>query len=276
MTHATETTWAGVNPAQVVLAFDLDGPADEPLITGDIWQRPGLFGSGATGPHRAVPRILDVLRNHGAQATFFTPAWVVRTWPDLCRRIAEAGHEIAGHGDKHESFYELSIGDQAKVLQRSQDTFADILGRRAAGFRAPAGDITIETLDLLVEYGHKYSSSLRGGDRPFWHARSQLIEIPAKSLFDDYAAFAYHRAPNFPRGLDRISPYEPVFRSWEAEIDAATEEGLTVATIWHPEIIGTPGRTILLDELIGRLTGRDDIRLMRADAVALEYERQRQ
>lgn len=272
MTDATETTWAGTTAAQVVLAFDLDGPTDQPLVTGDIWHRPGLFGIGATGPHRAVPRILDVLRDHNVQATFFTPAWVVRTWPDLCRRVIEAGHEMAAHGDLHESFFGLDTTEQADILRRSQRTFANILGHEALGFRAPSGDITFETLDLLVEFGHIYSSSMRGGDRPYRHRRSQLIEIPAKSLFDDYAAFAYHRAPDFPEGLDRIAPYAPVFRSWMAEVDAAADEGFTVATIWHPEVIGTPGRTILMDEFIGLLVHRDDVCLMRADEVALSYE----
>ena len=267
------TTWAGAKPAQVVLAFDLDGPTGDAMLSGEIWRRPGYFVLGAYGPHRAVPRILAILRERGVRATFFTPAWVVRTWPDLCRSIVEAGHEMAGHGDRHEMFFGLGRDEQADILRRSQQCFLDVLGRRATGFRAPSGDLTAETLELLGEFGYVYSSSMRGGDRPYRHASAPLVEIPAKSLFDDYSVFAYHRAPNFPSGLDRIAPYAPVFRSWEEEIDAAAEEGLTVATIWHPKVIGTPGRSVLLDDFVERLVRRDDVRVMRADEVAAEYER---
>lgn len=265
------TTELPTSPARVILAFDLDGPTGSAMVSGAIWKKPGYFTLGAYGPHRAAPRILDILRNHGAGATFFTPAWVVRTWPDLCRRILAEGHEMAGHGDLHEMFYGRDRDDQAAILGRSQNTFRDVLGQPALGFRAPSGDLAPETPALLTEFGYTYSSSMRSGDRPYTHEESPLVEIPAKSLFDDYSVFAYHRAPDFPSGLDRIAPYAPVFRSWREEIEAAVEEGLAVSTIWHPKVIGTPGRSVLLDEFIGELMDRENLRVLRADEVAAEH-----
>ncbi|MGO3363444.1 MAG: polysaccharide deacetylase family protein [Corynebacterium sp.] len=258
--------------ARVILAFDFDGPTGDSMVSGKIWSRPGYFTLGAYGPHRAVPRILDVLRSHGVSATFFTPAWVLRTWPDLCRRILEEGHEMAGHGDKHEMFYGRTNEDQADILRRSQKAFRDVLGQHALGFRAPSGDLAPETPQLLADHGYTYSSSMRSGDLPYLRTDAPLYEIPAKSLFDDYSVFAYHRDPNFPRGLDRIAPYTQAFASWRDEIDAAAKEGLTVSTIWHPKVIGTPGRAVLMDEFIGNLTDRNDVRIMRADEVIAEHE----
>lgn len=272
MTHAQALTLAGAQPARVVLAFDLDGPTGDAMISGEIWHKPGYFTLGAYGPHRALPRILDILRSHGVSATFFTPAWVVRTWPDLCRQILAEGHEMSGHGDIHEMFYGRTRDDQDQILQRSQDTFLAELGQRSLGFRAPSGDLAPETLELLVKHGYRYSSSMRSGDQPYTHEDVPLTEIPAKSLFDDYSVFAYHRAPNFPSGLDRIAPYAPAFRSWWEEIEAAAEEGLTVSTIWHPKVIGTPGRAVLLDEFIGKLVDHNNVKIMRADEVAAWHE----
>lgn len=268
--QTTQTTQDAAPGARVILAFDLDGPTGDAMVSGDIWDRPGYFTLGAYGPHRAVPRILDILRSHRTHATFFTPAWVVRTWPDLCRRILDEGHEVAGHGDIHEMFYGRTREDQAEILDRSQQTFRDVLGRPALGFRAPSGDLAPETPGLLADAGYTYSSSMRSGDRPYRRTDAPLYEIPAKSLFDDYSAFAYHREPNFPRGLDRIAPYRPVFTTWLEEIDAAADEGLTVSTIWHPKVSGTPGRARLMDDFIGTLLDRDDVRVMRADEVIAE------
>lgn len=263
--------WAGDKPAQVILAFDFDGPTGDAMIDGTIWSRPGYFCLGGFDAHRAVPRVLNILREHGVNATFFTPAWVVRTWPELCRRIVAEGHELAGHGDIHEMFWGRSVDDQRRILRSSQETFENLLGQHAVGFRAPSGDLAPETPELLVEYGYIYSSSMRGSDLPYLHPGLPLVEIPAKSLFDDYSVFAYTRAPDFPGTLDRVAPYAPAFRSWQEEVDASADEGLTVATIWHPKVIGTAGRAILLDDFIGWLVRRSDVRVLRADQAAAEF-----
>ncbi|WIY83981.1 polysaccharide deacetylase family protein [Propionimicrobium sp. PCR01-08-3] len=273
MTLEPSTTWVGDRSAQVILAFDFDGPTGDAMIDGSIWRRPGYFSFGAFDGLTAVPRILDILRSHGVSATFFTPAWVVRTWPELCCRILAEGHEIAGHGDIHEMFWGKSRDDQAAILRTSQQTFREILGQQALGFRAPSGDLAPETPELLLEYGYTYSSSFRGADAPYFHEHLPLVEVPAKSLFDDYSVFAYTRGPDFPGTLDRVAPYAAAFRSWREEIDAAADEGLTVATIWHPKVMGTAGRAVVLDEFIGSLAARDDLRILRADQVVAEFVR---
>ena len=50
------------------------------------------------GPHPATtPELLCVLRNHGARATFFLIGERAQSYPDLVRRIAADGHELANH-----------------------------------------------------------------------------------------------------------------------------------------------------------------------------------
>ncbi|WP_262706261.1 MULTISPECIES: polysaccharide deacetylase family protein [Streptomyces] len=272
-TYAVSRGASADRPGALALAFDLDGPTGDAMLSGELWERPGYFCLGAYGPHRAVPRILDILRNSGVQATFFTPSWVVEHWPDLCRRIVDQGHEMANHGHRHEVFFEMSESEQLAVLDQAQAIFRRELGLEAAGFRAPSGDWHPRTAQLLAESGFRYSSSLRSGDQPFRHDGHSLIEIPAKSLFDDYTAFAYHRAPNFPSGLDRVAAYRPAFETWWEEIDAAADAGLTVTTIWHPKVIGTPGRALLLEELVDRVSRDPRIRVGTcADAVGLWAE----
>lgn len=269
---STDKPGAGMRQqATLALAFDLDGPTGDAMLSGALWNKPGYFGLGAYGPHRAVPRILDMLAAHGVRATFFTPAWVVEHWPGLCRRIVAGGHEIGNHGYKHEVFFRLSADEQRTILNKSQDIFEKHVGVRATGFRAPSGDWHRQTAALLAECGFSYSSSLRNGDVPFRHEGHSLIEIPAKSLFDDYTAFAYHRAPNFPSGLDRVAAYTPVFESWGEEIAAAVPEGLTVATIWHPKVIGTPGRALMLEKFIGELVKNPGVRFETCAAIARNW-----
>lgn len=249
--------WAAVWPAQqqsaVALAFDLDGPTGDAMLKGTIWDRPEYFSQGAYGPWRALDRILSLLDRHGVHATFFTPAWVVETWPEKCRQIVDRGHEIGHHGYRHEKYWDLTVDQQREVIDISQRIFRNTLGAAAVGFRTPSGDWRPETPALLAELGFEYSSSMRGDDRPYFHVGGHLVEIPARSDLDDYASLAYTTNPDWPSGGDRIASYELTLDNWTREFDGYHAEGLCLSTIFHPKVIGKPGRAVLLDRWIGHM-----------------------
>src|SRR5882672_8224140 len=52
--------------------------------------------------------LLDLLAKHNTRATFFVLGWVAAKQPALVRRIADAGHEIGCHSDKHRLVCNLS------------------------------------------------------------------------------------------------------------------------------------------------------------------------
>src|SRR5689334_11271949 len=51
---------------------------------------------------RNVERILGILNDFGARATFFTLGWVAARYPQLVRDVVSQGHELASHGFDHE------------------------------------------------------------------------------------------------------------------------------------------------------------------------------
>jgi peptidoglycan/xylan/chitin deacetylase (PgdA/CDA1 family) len=52
---------------------------------------------------QSTPRVLELLRRHGARATFFVIGERVRRNPELARRIVEAGHTLGNHTQSHPS-----------------------------------------------------------------------------------------------------------------------------------------------------------------------------
>src|SRR5215467_10047392 len=52
-------------------------------------------------------KILELLNRQGRVGTFFVLGWVADRFPQLVRRIAEAGHEIACHSYEHRSIFNL-------------------------------------------------------------------------------------------------------------------------------------------------------------------------
>ncbi|NOU11853.1 MAG: polysaccharide deacetylase family protein [Nitrospira sp.] len=51
-----------------------------------------------------TPRLLDILQKHHAKATFFMVGQAAERYPDLVRKVSEAGHAIGNHSWDHPSF----------------------------------------------------------------------------------------------------------------------------------------------------------------------------
>jgi peptidoglycan/xylan/chitin deacetylase (PgdA/CDA1 family) len=252
--------WPEGKRSCVALAFDLDGPTGSAMLDGSIWRNPSYFTLGAYGPWRALGRILDVLAGRNVPATFFVPAWVIENWPSQCRAIVERGHEVAYHGYMHEAFWTLTPDGQREVMASSTRIFERYLGVRPVGFRTPSGDWSAETIGILAEYGVRYSSSMRGDDRPYvLDAKSGLVEIPARWELDDYASLAYQRNPDYPAGLDRIASYDATLDNWCREFDGSHDDGLCMTTLFHPKVSGKPGRIALLEGFVDHVLQADDV-----------------
>lgn len=117
-------------------------------------------------PHHVVDntvRILDLLAEKKVIGTFFVLGWVADRYPDLVRRIAEAGHELASHSYWHRLVYELTPDSFREDLRRSKRAIEDAAGVAVTSYRAPSFSITqksIWSLDVLAEEGFTCDSSI--------------------------------------------------------------------------------------------------------------------
>lgn len=110
-----------------------------------------------------VDRLLELLSEHEAGATFFVLGWIAERHPDLVRRIAAAGHEVASHGQDHRRVTELAPKEFRESVRGSREILQEITGRPVLGYRAPSYSITrgMEwALEILAEEGYHYDSSL--------------------------------------------------------------------------------------------------------------------
>src|SRR3954469_19340089 len=75
------------------------------------------------GPHpRGTPAVLEVLRAHGAVATFFVVGEQLRRTGSLSGEGRAAGHALALHGDGHRTLVRLSAREVRRDLDRLPDT----------------------------------------------------------------------------------------------------------------------------------------------------------
>lgn len=112
---------------------------------------------------RNVDRILELLAGHGASATFFTLGWVAERYPQMVRRIADAGHEVASHGYAHERASEQSREAFLADIALAKAVLEDVCARLVSGYRAPSFSIGKGNLwahDCIAAAGYAYSSSV--------------------------------------------------------------------------------------------------------------------
>lgn len=113
---------------------------------------PALVGCGRSG-HVALsfddgpdalstPAILEALATLGWRATFFMLGTMARRAPGLAREVAEAGHEVAVHGDVHRNMARRTPRAVADDIQRARDTIAATSGVEPRWFRPPYGALS--------------------------------------------------------------------------------------------------------------------------------------
>lgn len=149
---------SSTSPATVAVSVDLDAPQDYAEFYGKPWTLAGdRFLSGV------MPRFLELFGDLGIRATFFAIARNARS-PEgarVHRMLVDAGHEVANHSLSHVmSFRSLDAAGRRREIADGQKILEDATGKPVVGFRAPAYDIDETTLEILLELGYRYDSSV--------------------------------------------------------------------------------------------------------------------
>ena len=243
----------------VCLSFDFDGPS--------LWIQRGMttptpVSRGEFGAV-AVPRLLRLLGARGIPSTFFVPGHTMETYPDVCRMLVDAGCEIGLHGYAHEFNPTVPPEHERWAMSRSYELAERLTGRSPAGYRAPSGELTVQTIDLLVEHGLTYDSSLMGHDyQPYrlrrgdelpddgparWGEPTALVELPWSWTLDDYVylEFVTFRRMLMP-GLRRPAEMFDTFTGDLHWMGRNVEHGVCTV-VFHPQVIGRGHRLLALE-----------------------------
>jgi peptidoglycan/xylan/chitin deacetylase (PgdA/CDA1 family) len=206
----------------VTVNFDAESVDRHDIPEGGLW---GRYAFGRYGAQIGAERLLDLFDRHAVRSTFFVPGYDAERFPQVMERISQAGHEVAGHGYLHEDFSSLSADEQREVLDRSERTFSEVLGRQPDGWRAPNGLMTAETRTILIERGYRYDSSFCDDDLPYLVANSQggtLAELPVFMTAGDKFYYEKRRLPSV------------VSAAWREELSAVYEVGGLFNLVLHP------------------------------------------
>lgn len=129
--------------------------------------RPGLDGVALTfddGPHAvATPRIAAILADHDATATFFVLGHQLRRAGSLAAELADAGHALALHGDRHPNALRLTPGQVLDDVRRGQAALQDAAGVTSWLYRPPLGVLSLPALRAVRRAGFEVQLWSRWG-----------------------------------------------------------------------------------------------------------------
>jgi peptidoglycan/xylan/chitin deacetylase (PgdA/CDA1 family) len=216
------------------------------------------FGSieGARGPSQAVamtfddgpdpvvtPRLLDLLKDRGVHATFFLITDSALRHPELVRRMAAEGHEIALHADRHERLTLVPMLEIRRRIIAARDLLERMAGQRVRFFRPPFGAQSLTT--YLVARSCRLEVVVWGPFAQDWVenppevvAARGLIGLAGGDvllLHDGLARPAGEPLPTF----DRV-------RAFELILDGIAARGLRAATVGELISAGNERRTVWL------------------------------
>jgi peptidoglycan/xylan/chitin deacetylase (PgdA/CDA1 family) len=199
---------------------------------------------------RALPRIVDLLEETGLRATFFVEGLNAELYPEALRGLADAGHEVAYHGWRHETWSELEADDERELLERGVRALAD-LGLRPVGFRPPGGRLTDASTHALRDLGFTYCSP--AGETV--ETRGGIVALPFRWQLID----AFHYLPHFGSlrerllGSDDVLPPARLGAELDAALEAATRDGDYLALLFHPYLTEPEERFAILRGALRRV-----------------------
>ena len=104
------------------------------------------------GPERAVcltfddgpdpqrtPKLLDLLKCHGLQATFFLIGEKAQAHPELVQRMVEEGHTIGNHTWSHVDVTKMSDKQACEEITKTSELVRSIVGYDTEYIRPPFG-----------------------------------------------------------------------------------------------------------------------------------------
>lgn len=137
------------------------------------------FDAGASG--QPTPAILDALKAAGVHSTFFLTGQFVDTYPELVRRMAEEGHELANHSNTHPEFPKISQEAARHEIEITEEKVASLTGMTTKPyFRFPYGARTQSWVDFVN--GEGYLSIFWTVDTLDWMSDATIESIRSKVL----------------------------------------------------------------------------------------------
>ena len=139
--------------SQTVECMTLDSEAIRSHIRTIDPAKPMLALTFDDGPSEVTDRILNVLMQYDARATFYVMGQKLEEFADVLKRTAAGGNEIACHTWSHPKLINISASSMRSQITRTNDLIREITGYEVKCLRPPYGNQNAALRKVCADLG---------------------------------------------------------------------------------------------------------------------------
>ena len=190
------------------------------------------------GGRAGVWRILDLLDEVNLKGSMSINGRAAELYPEAVRAVAEAGHEVVGHGWENDVLTDDASPDaELDEIRRVTKAIADAAGTRPVGWTSPGSAGSKNTLDLLAKEGYIWNGDQANDDLPYVRqtAAGPMVLLPRVNAFlNDLVMWI------FPKNSTQV-----IWESFKDTFDQLYDEGTAGSPKWieivlHAQFAGRP------------------------------------
>ncbi len=146
----------------IMLSVDIQGTTGAQVFFGTVDRKIPIYSVSTQEKKIAISfdaawgadkteKIMDILKEHDCNATFFLVGFWVDKYPDIVKKINENGFEIGTHSNTHPDMAKLSTENIRIELETSKGKIENLTGKTVDLFRAPFGSYNNSLISVAEE-----------------------------------------------------------------------------------------------------------------------------
>ena len=212
-------------------------------------------------------RLLRIFARYQVPLTAFAVGRSLELNPDAGYALAEAGHEIAGHGYRWIDYHDMAINEEQEHIQRTAEIIHKISGKSPVGWYTGRG--SENTRELLIQQGgFRYDSDAYNDDLPYWFSeQSSHLIIPYTLVNND---FRYLSGSGMDNG-DAF--YKSLCAAFNVLMAEGEQQPKLMSVGLHSRISGHPARADAIIRFLEYVLAHDRVWICRREDIASHWQK---
>lgn len=230
-------------------------PKGQPDLSAESWYR--------YGANEGMDRMMDLWKKYNIKVTSHIVGDAAVKYPEIVKRIAKEGHEIAAHGMSWSNQWNKSYEEELKFVKDGIDAVEKISGHRAVGYNCNWLRRSPNTLKVLQDLDFLYHIDDLSHDEPF------ITSVRGK----DFVVMPYTLRNNDIVNIsgNHWSP-DQFLAQLKMEFDQLYVEGVhqrrMMSISFHDRIGGQPSMMNAMEQFIKYVNEKQGVVFMRKDDIA--------